>query len=811
MIVNTGWLLDYLSPKVALADLLTALPRVGLDVEATHILERELAPVRIGFIRSKRPLEGTTDKFVCEVEVARGEVRTIVAASAHPLEAGWGVPVALAGTELPTGATIHEDHFHGVLSQGMICLDGELGMAVPFTNGGSGLQVFHDEALLGKSLPDVIPISEALVHMKVYPNRPDCLGLIGIARELAALLDLKLVPPEAPQPVSFSDAVIPVKIADRALCTRYTCQVISGVRVEKSAAWLASRLLATGSRPINNVVDITNFVMKEWGQPLHAFDLANVRQRIVVRRFKKGESLRLLDGRVVNASGGDSDFAASDHAPLAVADAKAPMALAGIMGGEFSGISDETVDVLLEAAHFEPTNIRMTSRRLGVSSDSSYRFERGLDPNETLEGGRNRATALLFSDAHAQTAGAVTDVYPKRAKRTVFSLSERRVSGYLGIPVTRGQVHQSLTRLGYECSADLKRIHVPTRRVDANDPVVLIEDVARVIGYEAIPSTPTPETPSAGATTALDAARETVRGVLTGSGFLELRGVPLEPLEGAADFSLIEGESVVLQNPLNEDLARLRRSLVPFQLKTAALNARRRATTFRTFETDKIFSRTGVGADGAEADEHWAVGLLLGGAANDADWSTRRASDFFDLKGMVESVLEALRVPRPLLEPAVIEGYAAGTAARLTIDGQTVGAIGQISPELLAARKIQAAVFAAELFLGRLLAVARPLAQYAPLPRFPGVFRDLSFVVGKDVAYAAIEQAIREAAGTHLESVDCIDVFAGKGIAGDRRSIAVSMAFRAPDRTLSSEEVTAAVDQVIAHLAQDFRAELRGS
>ena len=316
--------------------------------------------------------------------------------------------------------------------------------------------------------------------------------------------------PEAPQPAAFSDAVMPVKIQDRAACTRYTCQVISGVSVGKSAPWLASRLLATGSRPINNVVDITNFVMKEWGQPLHAFDLQNVRERVVVRRFKKGESLRLLDGRTV--TGGD-------ELPLAIADAKSPMALAGIMGGEFSGIGDETTSVLLEAAHFEATNIRMTSRRLGVSSDSSYRFERGLDPNETLEGARNRATALLFSDAGAQSAGPVTDVYPKRAKRAVFSLPAERVSSYLGIPVTREQVYDSLTRLGYECSENLKRIQVPTRRVDATDPVVLIEDVARVIGYEAITAAPSAETPTAGAGTVLDAARHTSRGMLGATGF----------------------------------------------------------------------------------------------------------------------------------------------------------------------------------------------------------------------------------------------------------------------------------------------------
>jgi phenylalanyl-tRNA synthetase beta chain len=805
MIVNTGWLLDYLSPRVPLADLLAALPRVGLDVEATHILERELAPVRVGFIREKRPLEGAPGKYVCQIEVARGDVRQIVCASAHPVEEGWGVPVALSGTELPTGISLGDEHFHGVLSQGMISLDGELGM----TAAGSGLQVFRDEALLGKSLPEAMRITnapgitEALVHMKVYPNRPDCLGLIGIAREIAALLGLRLVLPEAPQPEKLTDAAVPVEIVDASLCTRYTCRVISGVRVGPSPAWMASRLLATGSRPINNVVDITNFVRKEWGQPLHAFDLERVRERIVVRRFNRGESLRLLDGRTITA-GGDMNFAGGDHAPLAIADAHAPMALAGIMGGEMSGISEETQNVLLEAAHFEPTNIRLTSRRLGVSSDSSYRFERGLDPNETLVAARDRATALLFSAAGAKSAGPISDVYPAPVRRAVFSLSSERVSGYLGVPVTREQVRSSLCRLGYECSEDLSRIEVPTRRVDVNDPVVMIEDVARVIGYEEIKAVPSSETPSAGATTVLDAARQTARDYLTGNGFLELRGVPLEPLGGDEEFSQLAGESVTLKNPLNSDLARVRRSLVPFLLKTAALNARRRATTFRYFEIDKIFSIVG-----GEPREHWAVGVLLGGAAADTDWSAHRESDFFDLKGVVESLFERLRLPRASFQAAAVPGYAQGLAARINIGEHTLGVLGQIDPVLVAARKIQPALFAAELFLARMLDAARPAAMYEALPRFPGVYRDLSFVVKKDAAYAAIEQEIRASAGPYLESLECIDVFAGKGIAPDSRSIAVSMAFRAPDRTLSSEEVTAAVDAIIERLARTFGAELR--
>jgi phenylalanyl-tRNA synthetase beta chain len=792
MIVNTEWLLDYLTPRCRLADLLVALPRVGLDIEAAHVLERELAPVRVGFIRGKKRLEGSSDKYVCQVEVAPGDIRQIVCASAHPIEAGWGVPVALAGTDLPTGDSIYDETLHGVLSQGMICLDGELGLIAK----GSGLQVFHDEALLGKSITEAMKIDEALVHVKVYPNRPDCLGLIGVARELAAMLDLTLVLPEVSAPREMTKDAMPVEILAPSMCTRYTCQVIRGIRIEKSRPWMASRLMAAGLRPINNIVDITNFVMLEWGQPLHAFDLDRVREKIVVRRFAPGETLRLLDGRSVGEAG--------EHAPLAIADVHAPLALAGIMGGEMSGISETTADVLLEAAHFEPTGIRLSSRRLGVSSDSSYRFERGTDPNETLEGARDRATALLFSEASAQSAGRVTDAYPTPARRAVFSLPPERVSSYLGIPVTGEQVIASLTKLGCQCSEDLAHIEVPTRRVDVNDAVVLIEDVARVLGYEAIAPSASAETPTAGSTTALDQARGIARAALTGSGFLEIRGVPLEPLDGETRFSQLAGSSVTLANPLNADLARLRRSLVPFLVKTAIYNASRRAVNFRYFEIDKIFSRPAK-----EPMEHWALGILLGGSLNDADWSTRRECDFFDLKGAVEFLLETLHAPRALFVPVSVEGYAEGMAARMVINGAPMGTIGQIAPELLAAERIYQPVFAAEIFIEPLVEGSRTAAIFEALPRFPAVFRDLSFVADRSVPYAALEQAIRAAAGPQLESVDCIDVFAGKGIALDQRSIAVSMVFRAADRTLSTEEVNAAVDQVVERLRKEFSAELR--
>jgi phenylalanyl-tRNA synthetase beta chain len=367
----------------------------------------------------------------------------------------------------------------------------------------------------------------------------------------------------------------------------------------------------------------------------------------------------------------------------------------------------------------------------------------------------------------------------------------------------------SLTKLGCRCSSDLTRIEVPTRRVDVNDAVVLIEDVARVLGYEAITPSASAETPTAGTTTALDQARGMARAALTGSGFLEVRGVPLEPLDGETKFSQLAGASVTLANPLNADLARLRRSLVPFLVKTAIYNGSRRAVNFRYFEIDKIFSRPSLSQPSGQPEERWALGILLGGSLNDPDWSTRRECDFFDLKGTVEFVLETLHASRASFAPVSMEGYAEGTAARIMIDGAPIGVIGQVAPEVLAAERIYQPIFAAEIFVGPLVADSRRAAIFEALPRFPAVFRDLSFVAKRGVPYSELERAIRAAAGPQLESIECIDVFAGKGIAPDQRSVAVSMVFRAVDRTLSSEEVNAAVDEIVERLRKEFSAELR--
>jgi len=793
MIVHTGWLLDYLSPRCAVDDLLGAFSRTGLEIEATIRLGSQLQPVGIGFIRAIHPLPGIPGKFVCEVEVGPHDRRRIVCAAEHPLQVGWGVPVALAGTELPTGVTIHEEHFHGVLSQGMICLDGELGLIAT----GTGLHVFHDESLLGASLTSVVDVADALLHVKVTPNRPDCLGLIGIAREVAATLGLDLVVPRVTLPPASEGPSLPVQIADSSLCARYTCQAVSNVTIAKSPPWLSSRLVSIGSRAINNVVDITNFVLYEWGQPLHAFDLNKVRGGIVVRPFGPRESLQLLDGRTVT----------SDPEALVIADSTAPIALAGIMGGQGSEVTADTTSVLLEAAHFDPATIRRTSRRLGLSTDASYRFERGMDRNETLDAARDRAVSLLLSVAQGTAAGPVVDEYPGKLKPTVFALTAKRVNGYLGTALTEDRIAYALGKLGYGCDGDLRNIQVPTRRVDATDPVVLIEDVARVVGYDAIPLSPSAELPTAPHSTVLDAARRSIRELLVGAGCLEIRGVPLEPATEAPatdTASFATADAILLANPLTSDLARLRRSLAPSLLGTAGQNARRRAVSFRYFEIDKTFSRVGEALQ-----EQWAVAVLLGGEHQDFDWSTQRQVDFYDLKGIVESIFEVLRAPRPSFLPASLEGCVEGSSARICAGGYPLGVIGQIAAPVLAPLKIHQAIYLAEINLDSLIPERASAVVFVPLPRFPAVFRDLSFVVPKPIAYEAIEKTIQAVAGPNLESLRCIDVFEGKGIPAGSRSVAVSLVYRAQDRTLSSEEVNVSVDAVVAALSTNFKAELR--
>jgi len=831
MLVNTAWLLDYLDPKCSHAELLHTFTAAGLEVEEEHHLAEELRKVVIGFIRDKQPIADAPGLFHTKIEIAPGRVIDVVCASEHDVQTGWGVPVAPAGTVLPSGVEIKPVNLHGVPSEGMICLDGEMGLVARST----GLQVFEDESLLGQPLPEVTDVSELLVDLAILPNRPDCLGMIGIAREMAALLSLTLNYPVEPERhlALAAESVVPVHIEDGNLCCRYLGQVIRRVRVGPSPHWLKSRLLCAGKRPINNVVDVTNFVLLEWGQPLHAFDLSTLRGgEIHVRKMKDDESLTLLDDTIIKAD--------TESQPLIIADAERPVALAGIMGGRDTQTTAETTDVLLEAACFDAVNIRNTSKRLDVRSDSSYRFERGTDPNRMLTGAATRATELIVQFAGGELDGACTEQYPIRREPRSFTLSTEQFSRYLGMPVDARIIRTNLQKLQMQCTEDL-HIEVPTWRTDCTDPVALIEDVARLVGYDAIPLKQTGAPATSGTTRPLDHLRRQLAHSLTANGFLECRTPPLVGTEQDDPFTT-NGSSAAkpirLQNPMRTDMVELRRSLIPSLLEVVERNARRGADSFRFYEIDRTFC---IGDN--EPVETWTLGLIVGGPVTDLSWQREKESiGLFHLKGIVENLLEEAGLTGCQFAPTDRPGLVAGQTAAVSAEGQEVGILGTVAESQLSGSKLRTPLFAAELILPRLLAHYEEVQAFRGLPRTPAVQRDFAVILPVDVRYSDIEQTARDAfstaaqriqqrhlasetssgneqtgnsakspaTGARLEQVRCIDHYRGKPIPANRKSLALRLTFRDPRRTLTSEESNELLQAVIDAVTEKHNAELRG-
>jgi phenylalanyl-tRNA synthetase beta chain len=794
MLVNTNWLLEYIVEPCSPQDLLKALGSTPIEIEAHHPLSDALRDIVVGFIRKKDPIPGSDGMYICEADFGNGKTLQVVCASEHPIELGWGVPIAKGGTKLPTGVAIKSERFHGAFSEGMICLDGELGLLAR----GSGLQVFHDEREIGRPLAEVIDISDSILDLKAPANRPDLLSLIGIAREVAAILGLTLKLPT----INLSEEQAPtagqvsVDIVEPSLCARYMCRLIRNVTIGKSPAWLSSRLRSAGSSPINNVVDITNFVMREWGQPLHAFDFNTLLgAKIVVRKMAPSESLELLDGTLVSG----------EKEPLVIADAERPIALAGIMGGRNTQINPNTTDVLLESAYFDPVQLKKSMGELRLKiTDASYRFSRGVDPNLMLQMALERAAALIAELASGTTLREAVDVYPDRKAPRRFHLTSESVSSYLGRDVDAATTKQSLQRLGMQCSDGLE-FEVPTWRVDANDAVVLIEDVARMVGYDQIPLQHPPGPLTVGQRNSLDRFRSRVTTFLADAGFLESRNLPLESPQFVSQFGPERDEPVRLINSLKEDMSVLRKSLLPGLLETVERNARRDSLDFRYFEIERTFVR-----EPDEVVETWKVAAAVGGSVRDIDWSSGKSKmDFFHTKGVVESLFQALSIRSVNFQPGDFNGFKKGETALVSHGDELLGVMGAIDDQLLSARKIHEPIYAFELNLHNMSKVSTGAKSFKEPPRTPAIVRDLAVEVKRSISYAEIERTIREVAGELLEEVRCTDVYEGKQIQKGNRSISFRLRFRDPQRNLSNEDVSNRIELIVEELARQYGAKLR--
>jgi phenylalanyl-tRNA synthetase beta chain len=676
---------------------------------------------------------------------------------------------------------------------------------------------FTDESLLGAPLPSVSDIPEYLLELNVLPNRPDFLGLIGIAREVAALLRLELLYP-ATYAESGAGAIAPVAVDIREpeLCTRYQCGVIGDVRVAPSPPWLKARLLLAGMRPINNVVDITNYVLYEWGQPLHAFDFHKVAgSKVVVRRMAEGETIELLSGAIVGAHGqaGGKRLAAP---PLVIADRERPLALAGVMGGRFAETAEATTEVLIEAAHFDPVLIRQTAQQVDLGTESrgtaaSYRFERGTDPNSMLEGALARAVHLVAEVAHGKPRGRLVDCYPQHRDRRTFRVSPVRTSSCLGIDVSAATITDCLTRLGMTCTGDEREVQVtvPTWRADINDPVVLIEDVARMIGYDEVPVAPRPSLPTVGLRCVTDRLRQVVSDHLVSAGFFESRNPSLESPKSSAWLGEC-GDPVALSNWATREMSVLRRSLLPGLAATVQTNVRRGAQAVWFFEVDRVFGGSEAEGTGAMSGK-WHVAGMAGGRLHRSNWRTDGTHvDLFTLKGIVEDLLERIGFPDATFLPADRQPFVAGTAAEITLaTDRPLGLIGEIDPKTVVFERVPFRVFAFELDLEMLEGRFQAMPSFEQLLRQPAVTRDLAVVVRVTVSYAAIVEALQAVAGPMLESIRLVDQYQGAQVAPGHQSLAFHMLFRDPELTLTAEQVAETMERIVADLKHRFGAELR--
>jgi len=675
-----------------------------------------------------------------------------------------------------------------------------------------------------------------VLEFDLTSNRPDCLSHLGIAREAAALagVSLRLPATDVTNAAGRTEEFASVTIEDAALCPRYAARVVRGVKIAPSPEWLARRLQAIGQRPINNVADITNFVLHEMGQPLHAFDLATLSEsRIVVRRARAGEKIKTLDGVVREL----------DEQMLVIADASRAVAVAGVMGGEETEISGATVDVLIESAYFDPQSVRRTSKALGLQTEASYRFERGVD-YEGVRRAQDRCVALICEIAGGTATVDAIDVYPTKIEPPVVRLRPRRVKELTGLVVNAGESERILESLGFESqepdgvfssndapasegeTGELS-FKAPTWRRDVSIEEDLVEEIARLVGYDNIGEA-LPPSPVAGEYLAGDRRRRAARQVLTASGFDEAisfsfvdEAAALDETDagvgaGESRFELVpglqkvegEGAFVRLSNPIIEGARLMRPTLLPGLLESVRNNFNHAARDVRLFETGRVFASGGEGE--TRPNEVEAFALVLTGEALDEGRATGRALDLFDIKGALEAATDAMRIGALEFTNASVRHLREGQSARVSLGGAAVGTLGRLSEELAARYKFRQPVFVAEVNLTALLASGERPARYTPLTRFPSVVRDVSFVAPRAAAYGDMKRAILSLGIEECREVLLVDVYEGTGVPEGKRSITLRVEYRADERTLRDEEVDAMHARVVAALEGEFGAQLRG-
>jgi len=781
MLVPLSWLKDFAPIEADTAALVDAFNELGLVVDGVTQIGAVDENVVVARVLATREHAGADKVQLVDVDAGNGQLQIVC--GAFNFQAGDLVPLARVGTTLPNGATIDRRQVRGEWSEGMLCSAAELALSEDH----SGILVLGVDADPGVPLRKALAMEPDVVFdLDVTPNRPDALSIAGVARDLAAKLGTQFSLPEVPA-IVVGESRASVVVRSKDLCPRFTAVVLDGVTVGPSPAWLARRLTLAGMRPINNVVDVSNYVMLEMGQPNHPYDLSRLPgEGLLVRKGKKGETVTTLDD--VERPVGPDD--------CLICDAKGePVGIGGVMGGASSEISDSTTSVLLETAFFDPMSIARTARRLGLRTEASARFERGTD-YAGIERAAGRFVDLLGEVSGARPAGGLVDVRGRLPKLARPVVRTRRVNEILGTTLTGDDVRRYLEPIGFDCAPARGgwRVTIPSWRPDSELEIDVIEEVARHHGYSNIPRT-VPLSPEVGRLTHHQRDRRRVREILAGAGLSEAWTTAFL---GDADLEKagLPTDAVHVTNPLDQAEPLLRPSLLPGLLRAVATNARHQNPDVRLFEVGRVFGPPTRGD--VLPNERELVAIALAGA------------DATDAIRVWDLLCGALAVEQVSLDARERPGLHPTRAASLMAGGEEIGEVGEVDPAVLAAYEIDGRVGWFAVDLQRLLAAPRRPAVFHPVSRFPASDIDLAFVVDDSTPAGQVEQRLREAGGDLLVDVRLFDVFRGPQLGEGKRSLAYRLRFNALDHTLTDEEVGQVRQRCIDAVQSSLPATLRG-
>ncbi len=789
-----SWLNDYMDIDVTPKEYSDKMTMSGSKVEGYEDMGAEVENVVAGKVLTCVDHPDSDHLRVCTVDAGTGEILQIVCGAPN-VKAGIIVPTALIGAKLPGGVKIKKTKMRGVESQGMLCSHEELGISedVLGYEPEYGILILPDDTPVGKDIKDIFGMNETVVEFEITSNRPDCFSIIGLARESAATFGKKFTIPE----VKFTENneniadTISVEVLDKDKCKRYCARMVKNVKIGPSPSWMRDRLRACGVRPINNIVDITNYVLLEYGQPMHAFDLRDIEDnKIVVRRAADGEVIKTLDEQ-------DRTLTAND---LVIADGKRAVAIAGVMGGFNSEVKDDTTTVVFESATFDAASVRLTAQRVGLRTESSSRYEKGLDYHNTVPA-VNRACQLVEELGCGEVVGGMIDVMGNVTDMETLPFRPDKINEFLGTDIPTEKMVKIFDKLEIKTDLDKMTVTPPSFRPDLESEADIAEEAARFYGYDKIPVTLLSGEATCGKKTERQKARDVIGAALNAQGMYEIYTYTFvspsifDKLNIPKDSSM--RNVVRIKNPLGEDTSVMRTTTIASMLDILSRNYNYRNPAAKFYEIGKVFIPT---EEGKLPKEPYKITMGMYG----------NKADFYDLKGICESMFSELNVEKVKYE-AVTDNPAfhPGRCAKLTAGGKTLGIMGEIHPAVTRKYGIETPVYIAELDFENVFLNMNTNIKFKELPKFPAVTRDIAMLVDESIPVADIEEIIVKASGKNLESVSLFDVYVGKQIPEGKKSVAYSAVYRASDRSLTGEEVQKSFDKVVRSLERQLGAKLR--